>query len=312
MNLGLLLYPGCLPTGLFAASDLLLAANLRLGRELFRFQWLSPDGRPVASANGPALPAEPLGDARLDALLIPGAWRDADHVPAPGDDALAAALASLDHDVRLLSYCTGVCLVAAAGKLDDHPATTTWWLASVAGKHWPKVHWKLTETAVHGPRHATASGVNGHLPLTMRLIEEYGGTAVAEDIHAAMVLPRPGRHHTPFQTLTALLQQSPLIRRLVHWVEATPATDLTLPRAAAHLHLTERTLARRLKTETGDSAAHLIRLIKFNQVSDRLLTSTDPVGRISDLLGFADDTTLRRGFKRLTGLTPAAYRRRYG
>ncbi|MCG8393114.1 MAG: AraC family transcriptional regulator [Pseudomonadales bacterium] len=33
---------------------------------------------------------------------------------------------------------------------------------------------------------------------------------------------------------------------------------------------------------------------------------------ISDALGFADDTTLRRSFKRVAGMTPGQYRQQFG
>lgn len=311
LKVGLLLYPGCIPTGLFAFSDLLLAANRRLGETRFRPVWLSADGATIETANGPELSGQPLQQAEIDSLVVPGAWRSADQVPAPGDDGLASAIGALDAPVRLWSYCTGVCLVAQAGKLDGRKATTTWWLAGRVGELYPNVDWALTETAVFG-QHATASGVNGHLPLALGMIEEACGPAVVADIRAAMVLPRPGEQHTPFQTLTFLLQQGPLMRRIAAWVERTPARALNTTSLAEHLNLSPRTLARRVTAATGEPCGQLMRLIKLNQVSDRLLTTTLPLGSISDDLGYADTTGLRRAFKRATGLTPAEYRRRFG
>ncbi|MEP1895023.1 MAG: helix-turn-helix domain-containing protein [Alloalcanivorax venustensis] len=315
MRIGLLLYPGCLSAGLFAVADLLQAANQRQGGRVFDWRWVSAasraEGDPTMADHGQRLQAEPLGAQPLDVLVVPGAWRDATRVPAPGDAELAGALSRLDTRVRLLAYCTGVCLLAQAGKLDDHPATTTWWLAATIGEHWPRTHWKLNDNVVFGPRHDTAAGVHGYLPLALKLIEDHCGTTVAGDIRAAMVLPRPAPANTPFQTLTALLQRGPLLRRLAQWVEATPASQLTVERLAAHLNLSPRTLARRVKADTGDSAASLMRRIKLNQVSDRLLTTTEPVSQISDRLGFSDDTGLRRQFKKATGLTPGEYRQRF-
>jgi len=54
-----------------------------------------------------------------------------------------------------------------------------------------------------------------------------------------------------------------------------------------------------------------VRLLKLRQAGERLLHAERAVGQISDALGFADESSFRRSFKRATGLTPAAFRARY-
>ncbi|MGF6660437.1 transcriptional regulator GlxA family with amidase domain [Paraburkholderia atlantica] len=66
----------------------------------------------------------------LDALLVPGFWAESpEHVQSVvgANDRLVAMLARLPKTTLVWSYCTGVCLLAAAGKLNRQPATVTWW-----------------------------------------------------------------------------------------------------------------------------------------------------------------------------------------
>ena len=54
-RVGLLLYPGCMPAGLFAAADLMSAASLRAGRPVFETSWVALRAGDVACAQGMAL-----------------------------------------------------------------------------------------------------------------------------------------------------------------------------------------------------------------------------------------------------------------
>ncbi|WLQ13567.1 helix-turn-helix domain-containing protein [Hahella aquimaris] len=311
MNIGLLLYPGCIASGLLALADIFKAVNLRLHKPQFEVNWLTLSGEMFEVGNGVSIATNKLSDANLGALVVPGAWRDATTVVTAQDNALVAALSKLPDQVTLLSYCTGVCLVAEAGKLTGQAATTTWWLAETAADRFPSVRWKPASTVVMNARNATAAGVNGYLPLGMALIEQHCGRRVAEEIQKYMVLPRFKERHTPFQGIPGLLQQGPFMRAVALWVEQCPAVALTTEALADHLNLSSRTLARRIKRETGYSSGQLMRLIKHNQVSDELIATSKSIYRISDELGFADDATLRRSFKQLTGVTPSEYRQRF-
>lgn len=312
MNIGLLLYPGCMPSGLLAFSELLLAANLRAGKTAFEFTWLSENGGAVTCANGLELPTTKLDDVTIGGLLIPGAWRDQTSIRKEEDGPLIHAIKRLAPGILLMSYCTGVYLAAQTGKLNHQPATTTWWLQETVRNEFPDVRWQMNNTFVINPESATASGVNGYLPIALALIERVCGHAVADDIRRYMVLPRPVQQSSPFQELPMLLQQGQLMRDVYLWVEKTPAAQLRIAGLARHLNMTPRTLGRRIAGITNYNSAQLMRLIKLNQVSDQLIGTNKTIDAISDELGFADNTSLRRSFNKMTGMTPGDYRRKFG
>lgn len=312
MKIGLLLYPDCIPSGLFAFSDMLLAANARIGKKEFEFCWLSEQGAPVSCANGMGLPSVRLGTEEIDALLIPGGWRDSSNIHADKDSGLVQSIARLDRSTPIMSYCTGVYLAARAGRLDGQVATTTWWLLKTIRERFPKVRWQVNSTFVDSRRNSTAAGVTGYLPIALSLIEKHCGRHIATDIQQYMVLPRPVERNTPFRELPQLMQQNTFLRDVFYWVEQVSYTEMTAAALAEHLKTTPRTLSRKIADMTGYSCSRLLRLVKLNQVSDLLISSGKSIYAISDELGFADDTSLRRSFKQITGMTPGEYRRRFG
>lgn len=312
MNIGLLLYRDCLPAGLFGFSDLLMAVNQRAGRELFRCQWVSEAGGPLQTANGIALATERLGASRLDGVVVPGAWRDADNAVADADAGLVESLAGLPASTRLWSYCTGVCLVAGTGRLDGVPATTTWWLRDLAGSRFPLVDWRPHQTLVRTGHDDTAAGVNGYLPLGLALLEEQCGGQAVEEIRRHMVLPRPEDHHTPLQDVPGLFRQSLWLRDVIRWVERTPAHGLIIDRLAEFMSTSSRTLQRRVLRESGHRCGQLMRLVKLNQVGEQLISTDRPLAAIGDALGFQDEASLRRSFRQVSGMTPGEYRKHFG
>ncbi|MEE9877839.1 MAG: helix-turn-helix domain-containing protein [Stenotrophomonas maltophilia] len=255
-----------------------------------------------------------VDDPLLDAVLVPGFWAEsASEVEATlhNNAALIRALARLPKRSQLWSYCVGVSLAAASGRLDGQAATATWWLLDTLRQRHPKIHWQAESTCIHAARHATASGVSGYLPIAQHLIEQTVSPAIVQDLVKLMVLPRPAQTHDAFQSLSLIQQPSALLRKLHVSVEALPADQLTVDKLADLLDISGRTLARKVKDETGWAAAAYLRRIKLAQVAERLTLTSAPLSTISHELGFSSDSNLQRMFKALTQLTPLQYRQQF-
>jgi len=315
-RIGLLLYPECMPAGLFAFADLIHAANRFAGAPLFEPVFVAAQAGPVACAHGQSLEATAaVQSAGLDAILAPGFWAESFQQISDvlvRNVNLIAALAGLKKNVTMWSYCTGVCLIAAASRLNGEKATVTWWLADTMRARHPKVVWQTERTSVFNARSATASGVNGYLPIAQAFIEERLSAESYRDLTKLMVLPRPERTHTVFQAMNLIEQPDRLLRKLYAITEQIPAAEVTVRRLAQELNTTERTLARKVSAATGLPVASYLRRIKLNQASERLIHTSASASAISAELGFSSDASLHRMFKSLTALTLAEYRQAFG
>ena len=312
LRIGLLLYPHCMPAGLLAFSDLLHAANRRAGRSIFELRYVALQPTEIACGHGLSLHATHGWEAKaFDALLVPGFWAEsAAQIEAVlgANAALIKALTLLDRSKRLWGYCTGVCLLAASGKLNGQPATVTWWAADAMQRHYGKVRWQAERSCIVNARTATASGVSGYLPIAQALIEQHVSAEALHDLIKLMVLPRPAQTHEAFQSMSLIQQGSAMLRRLHALVGQLPAESITVTRLADALGMSARTLARKVISETGVPVAEYARRVKLNQVSERLVLTSVPV---SADLGFSSDSNMRRMFKSLTSMTPVEYRGRY-
>lgn len=316
LRVGLLLYGECMPAGLFAFADLLHAANRRAGKRIFETVFLAAESGVVQCAHDqPLVASGAVERTECDAILVPGFWAEspqqianalATHTP------LIEALARRPKSVMMWTYCTGVCLLAATGRLDGQNATVTWWLADLVRARFKKITWQTEQTSIFNLLTATASGVSGYLPIAQSLIERRISSEAYRDLTKLMVLPRPESAHPVFQTMSSMEQGNGLLRKLHAIAEAMPACKVTVGLVASALNMTERTLARKVSAATGLSVANYLRRIKLNQVSERLIVTFAPASTISEELGFSSDSSMRRMFKDLTALTPAEYRLAFG
>jgi transcriptional regulator GlxA family with amidase domain len=316
LDIGLLLFDGCMPSGLFAVADMARAANLRAGRELFRITWASLDGEPVEVDGGARItPTRALPGSHCKVWVVPGVWAvsEASLIQAVAARApLVKALRALPQATSLWSYCTGVALLAAAGRLDGRSATATWWLRGALSGHHARVRWRFDEAMVEDRGVRTASGPNGHLPLMKRALEERLTSNALRDIEDVLMLPRPREWMPVFQPVELIALDDARLRRALVFAQRCAAQELTLEVAAAHLSMSTRSFARHVQAGTGLAAGEWLRRVKLRQVSEALSASDEPVKAIADRYGFGGEAGLYRAFHRTVGCTPAQFRRRFG
>lgn len=316
LRLGLLLFPGCMPAGLFAVADMARAANLRAQASVIEVQWVGVDMHAVPTWQGPSLsPALPLARADMDALLVPGLWLaspDALPVQLERLSAVVQALRGLRRGVQVWSYCTGVAVAAAGGRLRGRRATATWWLRQPLSQQFPSVDWCFDEPLVADGPATTAAGASGYLPLMQQVFAQRLSQEAMADIQNLLMLPRPRTIHPAFLSHDLMAVDDADLRRAMLWIQRSPARTLRLALLAAAVGLSPRTLARRVALHAGTSAAQWMHRIKLRQVSEVLCDTSHPLKRIAEDLGFASESGLHRSFRKATGLTPAGYRAAYG
>jgi AraC family transcriptional regulator len=82
---------------------------------------------------------------------------------------------------------------------------------------------------------------------------------------------------------------------------------LTQLAAAVDVHPTH--LARVFRQFEHCTVGDYVREVRINYARERILASTEPLVEIALAAGFADQTHFTRSFKRVTGMTPAEFRR---
>ncbi|WP_019546001.1 GlxA family transcriptional regulator [Streptomyces sulphureus] len=282
-----------------------------------------PDGRPGYRLRVCA--EHPDIDAGAFALRAPwglDAVRTADTVIVPGTaeplaplpPAVAETLRTAAGDgSRIASICSGTFQLAAAGLLDGLRATTHWAAADHLAALHPSVDVDPDVLYVDNGQILTSAGAAAGLDLCLHMIRSDYGSAVAADAARLSVMPleREGGQAQFIVQPHPATPRGSLLEPLLAWLQENLSSDLTLDDLAAHAGTSTRTLIRRFRDQTGTTPLQWLHRARIRQAQHLLETTDHPVERIGTQVGFGSATAFRDRFRRVTGVSPQAYRRTF-
>lgn len=315
MKIGLLLYPSCLPAGLFAGLDFFKAANLIMGKPVFEASLVSLNSAAVICGHGQTInPQTTVDKFQPDVVIVPGFWSDSPEqteLVINQNKELQSYLNQLSSKRSLWSYCTGVLFHAATGRLDDKGATATWWLARDLLDHFPEVQWDFQDNFIANKLDSTASGANGFYATYEEALKKFANKRVLTEVQKYLMSPPRLELNNPFYQFEMASQPSPLMTKLLRLIQKQPAHQLNLSSIADQLGVSPKTLSRLLKKEVPWTPAHFFRMMKLKQCGDYLINSELSISEICAKFGFEDESNFSRSFKASTKMTPAEYRQKF-
>ncbi|WP_394780917.1 GlxA family transcriptional regulator [Undibacterium sp.] len=304
--------PHTITSSLCMALDAFQLANQFHGKPLFQLKRVSTDGNAVATT---------LGSLQVDAGLQRLGTVDIFIIPAIGravDAAIAANAELLAYlrrqppklDTQFVSLCSGAFLLGAAGLLDGRRATTHWALERPFRQHFPLARLSIDALLTQDGNILCSGGAQAGLDLCLHLIVQHAGEALARQVANAMVVELGRSSQMPYAaTLAASDHGDALVTRLQLWLDSHYAEELTLESLAAMAHCSPRTLLRRFNTATGYSPGTYLQRLRVAAARDKLGRGNPQVEAVAAAVGYHDRPAFAKVFKRLTGQTPAAYKR---
>lgn len=287
-----------------------------LDRPEFDFPWY---GFAVASADGPRVRA--IGgitvetDAGLELLarartvVLPG-WRDREE--RPPEALLDAVRAAHARGARLVSICSGVFILAAAGLLDGRRATTHWRHLPVLRRLHPQVIAEEDVLYVDEGEIISSAGSSAGIDACLHLVRRDHGGAVANAVARRLVAP-PHRQGGQAQYVPAPAPARPGrgIAWAMDWARARLDQPIAVADLAREAAMSERTFLRHFRDGTGLSPRDWLAAERAAHARDLLEEGRVSLEEVARLCGYASPDTFRTAFRRATGVPPAAWRTRF-
>ncbi|MFI5683962.1 GlxA family transcriptional regulator [Streptomyces sp. NPDC051636] len=274
----------------------------------------------VASAEGPTLGTNsgftvstPYGLERLeeaDLIAVPAGDTYVSRTYPP--ELLAALRRAVERGARVLSVCSGVFLLGAAGLLDGRRCAVHWRHADELTRRFPRAVVKPDVLYVDEDPVITSAGTAAGIDACLHIVRKEQGPEVANKIARRMVVP-PHRDGGQAQYIERPLPKSSCdtVGEVLAWMEQHLDEEVTVEQLAARAHMAPRTFARRFQQETGTTPYRWI-LRQRVLLAQELLEGTDEtMDAIAWRTGFGTAAALRHQFVRTLGTTPNAYRRAF-
>jgi transcriptional regulator GlxA family with amidase domain len=288
------------------------------GRAHFKAEIVATTSGSLSSASGMAVEAKrsikQIDSA--DVIIIPsimvkgGEWQQGRY---PGIVKWLAEMHATG--AQLCSTCSGVLLLAETGLLDGKDATVHWMYAPTFRRNFPNVRLRLDRALVAAGKHQeflmSGASTSWH-DLILYLIAQHAGPTAAHAVAKFFAFQWHADGQSPYVVFEPVTDHDDAaIHKAQSWLARHFSVANPIEQAARISGIPARSFKRRFKSATGHAPIDYVQRLRVEEAKRRLERTDAPVDEISWQVGYEDPAFFRRLFKRITGVTAGAYRRKF-
>ncbi|CAM5444282.1 Transcriptional regulator GlxA family with amidase domain OS=Streptomyces albaduncus OX=68172 GN=FHS32_006062 PE=4 SV=1 [Streptomyces griseoloalbus] len=283
-----------------------------IGRDLYDFRLCSPEPRTLMRDGFFTLTGVAGLEAAdtADTLIVP----NRPDIEVPRRPAVLDAVRRAHaRGARLVGFCSGAFTLAEAGVLDGRRATAHWQWADSFRARFPAVRMEEDVLFVDDGDILTAAGSAAALDLGLHLVRRDHGAEIANAVSRRLVFAAHrdgGQRQFVERPMPDLRDES--LAPVLAWAQERLDSPLTVSGLAERAAVSPATLHRRFRAQLGTTPLAWLtgeRLALACRLIERGESRFEVVARRS---GLGTAANLRTLMRRETGITPSAYRRRFG
>src|SRR5262245_29585504 len=316
-EIGIVLYPGVQEACVHGLTDLFgIAANIALaqGRDdrcALRVTHWKPVRIRRDTTFSCAYDSEPRGRPHPRILIIPPTMVD---LPDPDVPTGVAPWLRRQHDrgAKLVSVCSGAFILAETGLVSGRSICTHRICADALAKRFPEIAVETNQRIIDHGDIITTGGFMAWVDVGLLLVDKILGRAVRAET-ARFVLSDPvaieARYFAGFSPKRSHGDMAVL--KAQDWAHIRDGRDASLASMAAAAGLERRTFLRRFIRATGMTPIEYCRAARIARARELLEFGNTPPKEIARSLGYKDVASFARAFRKMAGLAPGAYRKKY-
>lgn len=322
-----LLVDDMLATSATLPSEMLHAAQSaadadRTQHHRLRIETLGHQRRTVRTRAGiPLTPERPLkqeypsGKAKSrrrlqpDIVYIPALWRNPRRIIQRNPEVLDWLRHRHDSGTTIAGVGTGCCFLAAAGLLDNKPATTHWHYFDRFEQDYPGVSLKRDYFITQSGNTYCAASVNSLADLTVHFIQQMYGDSIAHHIerHFSHEIRRDYETLRYFEGSSDKHRDETIMQAQL-WLQDNYFHLINLAKVARHFDMSVRSFNRRFKLATGKTPLRYLQSLRLGNARDLLQTSNLSIGEVAYRVGYQDLGHFSMLFKKMYHASPHDYR----
>ncbi|WP_095046734.1 helix-turn-helix domain-containing protein [Streptomyces sp. WM6386] len=283
-----------------------------LGRELYDFQLCA------------AAPSTRMRDGFFTLTDVAGleATEDADTLIVPNrpdtdtprpPHVLGAVQRAHARGARLVGFCSGAFTMAEAGLLDGRRAACHWMWADAFRSRFPRVLLEPDVLFVDDGDILTASGSASALDLGLHVVRRDHGAEIANHVSRRLVFAAHrdgGQRQFVERPVPEVPDES--LAPLLAWARERLGEPMTVAELAARAAVSPATLHRRFQAQLGTTPLAWLTGERVTLACRLIERGEERLDVVAARSGLGTAANLRARVRRETGLSPSAYRRRFG
>ena len=249
---------------------------------------------------------------KTDLVVIPALDGDLPAAIEANKDFLPWIKQQYTQGAEVASLCLGAFLLASTGLLNGRHCATHWVAANQFRAMFPQVHLVDDKIITEEQGLYSSGGAFSYLNLILHLLEKYAGREIS--ILSAKVFAIEIERTSQSSFLIFQGQkghEDHAVKQAQDFIETNYQEKISVDQLANLIALGRRSFERRFKKATSNTVAEYIQRVKVEAAKKELEASRKNVNEVMYELGYSDIKAFRTTFKKITGLSPIAYRNKY-
>jgi len=243
-----------------------------------------------------------------DLVVLPAIWRNPARVVRKNPQLANWLCLQHQHGARLCAVGTGCYFLAETGLLDGQPATTHWYYFKQFQQRYPQVKLQRKRFITKAETIYCAGSVNAVGELMVQIIKECFNQTIAANVERHFFHEIRHAQANDNYLDNDIIHHDEDIMRCQQWLKEHCHQEITLNQVAADFGFSTRSFNRRFKAATDKTPLQYLQELRISLAKDLLKNSNLSVGEIGYQVGYQDAGYVTGIFKRLTTITPQAYR----
>jgi len=250
--------------------------------------------------------------SQTDLVIIPGFNGDNDAILEKH-----VAIVNWVKEMRQLgaevaSLCVGAFFLAKAGLLNGKMATSHWSATDEMQLQYPLINVRSDRVITDQDGVYTSGGAFSSIKLVLYLIEKFCGRETALWVSKRFSIDMDHTSQAHFAVFTGQHQHHDNeILKSQHYIEQNYSSNLSIDEVSALVNMGNRNFIRRFKAATNNTPLEYLQRVRVEAAKKALEDKNWQLDEVMNVAGYKDIKTFRMIFKRMTGLSPNDYRKKY-
>ncbi|MEO6252794.1 MAG: helix-turn-helix domain-containing protein [Ferruginibacter sp.] len=210
------------------------------------------------------------------------------------------------------TMCTGAFMLASSGLLDGKSCSTHWAADATFRTMFPKVNLQTDQLITDENGIYTNGGAFSFLNLIIYLVEKYYDRQTAIYCSKIFQIEMDRNSQSAFSIFTGQKSHGDdMVQQAQAYIESKPHEKISVEYLSSKFAVGRRNFDRRFIKATGNTPVEYAQRVKIELAKKAFESSRKTVNEVMYEVGYSDVKAFREVFRKITAMSPLAYRAKY-
>ncbi len=216
------------------------------------------------------------------------------------------------HGSEIASICTGAFLLAATGLMAGRKCSTHWAAADHFRTLYPEVNLQADKLITDEHGIYTSGGAYSFLNLVIYLVEKYFDRETAIFCSKVFQVDMDRSSQSPFSIFAGQKTHGDdVVVKAQDYIESRIDERISIEQLSSRFAVGRRNFDRRFIKATGNTPLEYAQRVKMEAAKKAFENSRKTINEVMYDVGYADVKAFREVFRKITGMSPLEYRKKY-